>query len=543
VTYTRITWCNVKIITPDLPHLPTATYEWDSLEGVGSLGILTNVSVQHGMQGVNSFTLSFAPEGIDNNLWTDRIPQYSLVFIDMGSDAADGDDPTVMVGLTGPPSVSEDFGSVSRQVSIPGRGVECVMADAGVWLAPWLDIHDAGGSLLERVAGDFQVEAGINGRPMWIRNIFNKFLVDNPGALGDAATNDPVTEVNPLEALVVLVRYYLDNEPTSVVNLVLPPPYIIRRLLTFGELGEEAFEPGNLLVPDTWSLVHPKLRMPQTAITPREGPVMGMIEQVIDRMFHDFFIRYEDGKARMQHRVKPFNRPIPKAQQALEAKGVLGAADKILARAWDETVSRTGAKTPTKKNPAIGRTRFAGDQATVKTLEVTKADLLGTQLRKGMTPIYNAFYVLAGQIATVSKDKDSFLANIPPVFSGQPSDFSYVGRFGIRGMKHESPYMMFERGSETDIAFYQDLVTELAQTLQAWFDPHPEMLAGTIQVVGRAEYRCGHRLLLVDDDGERPTYEYHVTSVSHSYSFADGSFVTSLGVERGWRVDGAPAAG
>lgn len=525
---TRITWCNVKIVTPDLPHLPTATYEWDSLEGVGDLAALTTVSVQHGMQGPNSFTLSFAPEGIDYSLWSDRIPQYSLVFIDMGSDADDGDDPTVMVGLTGPPSVSEDFGSVTRQVTIQGRGIECVMADAGVWLAPWLDIHDAGGNLLERVGGNFSVEA-FNGRAMWTRNIFNKFLRQAPGTEEDAGTNDPITEVNPLEALVVLIRYYLDNEPTSVVNLILPPPHIIRRLLTFGELGEEAFEPGTLLVPDSWSLVHPKLRMPQTAITPREGPVMGMVEQLIDRMFHDFFIRYEDGKARMQHRVKPFFRPTPGSQ----ITNAISAADEILAR--------TGVRLPANK--ALGRTQFASDQATVQTLEVTKADLLGVQVRKGMAPVYNAFYVLAGAVATVSKDKDEFLANIPPVFSGKASDFSYVGRFGIRGMKHESPYMMFERGSETDIAFYQELVTELAQTLQAWFDPHPEMLAGTIQVVGRAEYRCGHRLLLVDEDGQRPTYEYHVTSVSHAYSFADGSFTTSLGVERGWRLDGAPAAG
>lgn len=535
MTHTRITWCNVKIITPDLPHLPTTTYEWDSLEGVGSLASLINVSVQHGMQGPNGFTLAFAPEQIDDHPWSDRIPQYSLVFIEMGSDANDGDDPTVMVGLTGPAAVSEDFASVSRQVTIQGRGIECVMADAGVWLAPWLDVHDAGGNLLERVAGNFQIEAGITGRPMWIRNIYNKFLVDNPGVLGDAGTNDPITEVNPLEALVVLIRYYLDNEPTSVVNLVLPPPYIIRRLLTFGDLGEEAFEPGKLLVPDSWSLVHPKLRMPQTAITPREGPVMGMVEQLIDRMFHDFFVRYERNKARMQHRVKPFQRPLPNADRTARFQDAVRAADEILAR--------VGVKSPTGKSKSVGRTQFASDQATVKTLEVTKADLLGVQTRKGMTPIYNAFYVLAGALATVSKDKDEFLANIPPVFSGEPSDLSYVGRFGIRGMKHESPYMMFERGSNTDIAFYQGLVTELAQTLQAWFDPHPEMLAGTVQVVGRAEYRCGHRLLLVDEDGQRPTYEYHITSVSHAYSFADGGFVTSLGVERGWRLDGAPAAG
>lgn len=524
---TRITWCNVKIITPDLPHLPSAVYEWDSLEGVGDLAALTNVAVQHGMQGPNSFTLSFAPEGIDYSQWSDRIPQYSLVFIYMGSDANDGDDPAVMVGLTGTPAISEDFNSVSRQVTIQGRGIECVMADAGVWLAPWLDIHDAGGNLLERVGGDFSVEA-FNGRPMWIRNIFNKFLRQDPGA--DEGTNDPITEVDPLEALIVLIRYYLDNEPTSVVNLVLPQPYIIRRLLTFGELGEEAFEPGKLLVPDSWSLVHPKLRMPQTAITPREGPVMGMVEQVIDRMFHDFFVRYEDGKARMYHRVKPFFRPVPNSIR--DAKTIVAA---------DEAWARGGIRPPANK--ALGRTQFASDQATVQTLEVTKADLLGLQVRKGMTPIYNAFYVLAGAIATVSKDKDSFLANIPPVFSGKPSDFSYVGRFGIRGMKHESPYLMFERGTETNISFYQELVNELAQTLQAWFDPHPEMLAGTIQVVGRAEYRCGHRLLLVDEDGQRGTHEYHITSVSHAYSFADGSFVTSLGVERGWRLDGAPAAG
>lgn len=548
MNHTRITFCNVKIVTPDLPYLPTETYEWDSLSNVGSLGSLVAVNVSTSLNSlVNSFSLTFAPEDIDSGSWVERIPQYSLVFIEMGSDGNDGDDPTVMVGLTGPPAVSEDFGAMQRQVTIPGRGIEAVLADAGIWLNPYLDTTALeAGSLLDRIAGSFQIEM-LTGRLMYARNIFAGSFPGDPNA-----TADPVDDIDPMKALIAILAYYLDNADTSIVNLVLPSSYLLRRLLVPGEMGEESYLLRPPIVPASWSLVHPQLRMAQTSIQPRQGPILGIIEQVIDKTFHDFFIRYERKAARMYHRVKPFVRPLSKAEAAAPTRnenslaGLRAALDEaqiILDRASQQASSKVtvGVPTPDGLPAGLGKSQFAPNQATVRTITVLKRDLMGSQVRKGMQPIANAFTVFPGPLASLSNE--AVKAYLPPVFSGRTSDFSYAGRYGIRPLEVQSPYMMFEKGTETDLDFFRNLSLDLARTLQSWIDPHPEMRQGTIRALGRSEYRTGDRLLLVDEDGERPTFEYHITGVSHSYSFADGAFVSSIDVERGWAISGGPAAG
>lgn len=505
----RSTFCHVRIVTPDLPRSPSRVYEWSGTGG--ELGGLLSMQVQTSVQSfVNRFSMSFAPDGIGTPAsWARRIPSYSLVFVEMGSSDRDGDDPTVMVGLTEPGVETEAWhgGRPQRSVTIPGRGIETVLEDARIYYSPFLEVHRARLSETLNRETNARLWEMLTGQLVWARQIWAK-------------------NIDPREALLRILIYWLANHENAVVNLRLPAPHIIRDLLLPGEWtaermtravanvkidrgdgssGGEKWDfarfPGLARPPSWWSLVDETLRLPTAAMSPTGGSVLDLMRQVVDEQFHELFVRYDRGRARIIHRTRPFGQDVEQAKP--------------------------------------GQTLFASDVPTLSTIQITSADVLASKGQWGMGPIHNLFHVTPGQGSVL--DHEVYKAFSEPVFSGDEQDHAYIGRFGLRPLEHASPYFVIGQGEVLDNEVLGRMSTKLANVLRAWYDPHPAMWQGSLSVLGRAEHRAGQRLVWrgVDAQGQpdgRLLRETYVDEAVQHYDFRSGAFVSHLQVSRGWEV-------
>lgn len=499
----RVTFCRVRITTPDTPFGPSQTFEWTP-DNHGALDGLMGVSVQQGVDALrNSFVLRFAPVVQGGLTWAERIPRFSLVQIEMGSSEHPGDDPLVMIGLTKMGAHQAAFAErIQRQVVVQGEGIEAVLWDANIWFAPYLDIDTAARSEALRRAVDAPTRNAIGGNAQlqWVQEILG-------AGTGQAAVYDP------REMLAGVLRYFIGNGATSVFSLAVPGQPL-HQLLVPGEFNawfeRETGRGARVLVPPSWSVIDDRIRMAFAQYRPEPGPIGAHCEKLVDRMFHDFFVRYEDGRARLAHRVKPFKATTPRSRVI---DGLAG-----------------------------GPSLF--DLEAVRTVEVTGDDVRQAGLQQSM-PIANFFWVLPGFHSATGQQH--FKAAFAPSFSTS-EDFSNVGRFGLRAVEHVSPYMILDRQTEGDATTPEEskrigtaiaLAMKLSETLKVWMDPHPEMWAGTLVIRGRAGVRPGDRVVWTGPDAGPYPLEFHVKAVSHSYSFEDGAFVTQLQVERGWRVKDA----
>ena len=486
-TRTSSTFCHVTIVTPDLNRQTSQRFEWRS--GSGELGTLIDVQVSLSVEQMPStFNLTFAPHGIDGSeSLADLIPEYSVAIIEMGRRGGrDGHDPTVMVGLTGRPQTSESYagGAPQRQIKIPGRGIEAVLADARVWFAPYLEANPAASAELDRVAGAPFLES-LTGRVMWANKIYG-------------------ANIDPRRAALAILLYYLGSHESGVVNLLLPSPYRIRDLLLPGNFETRdlaaaiaAYTPGETppgRLPSDWTLADSRMRLATASLKPYPGSVLDICRSVIDLEFHEFFARYTEGQARLVFRSNPFQ-------------------------------SRDAATS--------GRTLFEA-QPTLETIEIAMSDVLQRNLTHGVTPVYNAFFVVPGQSSIVQGQ--AFKAYVAPQFCGSKDDPAYIGRYGIRPLEHTTPYIVVSRDGSDDQKDLAGLTKQLSSKLKAWYSPHPRMLTGTLSVLGRAEFRPGHRLL-EHASGDR-TREFYLRGVSHRYDFRTGAFVSTLDVTRGWSLEG-----
>lgn len=518
----RTTFCRVKIITPELPWQPSETFEWSGPAGSQTLSDLMRVETASTVDGpVNGFTLHLSPHHFGQvESLAQRIPAYSLVFIDMGV-AGEDEDPTVMIGLTEPAVESERWTpqGPQRSMAIRGRGIEAVLVDANVWWAPYLETHALAASDLDRTISDSFLEQ-LTGQLVWAKQIIGE-------------------DIDPRQAVLSILFYYLLNHGSSFMNLLLPGDNKIRDLLLPAEytpadltaaLAKFPPKPGTKYkVPRSWtyigdSLGLTKLLLQTGSIHPQPGPILNMLYQVMDRAFHELFVTYErDGgngkgqpRARIVHRIKPFALP-----------GFSEALDVI-----DWTVL---GRRPTAS-------RFALND--VETVEMTADDLMGSTLAHGMRDVKNVFFVSPGQGAFF--DEGGFKALLAPEFCGRRSQPGYIGRYGIRPFEHTSPHMVIGVPGGDQQAAVIKAAEEMSRTLRVWYEPQPIMLEGTIQVRGRARYRAGRRLVWHGrtEDGQqdgRPTREFYIRGVQHSYDFASGAFLSTLQVNRGWQIGPAPA--
>lgn len=495
----RQTWVRVRIVTPQLVDQPSEVFEFTpERPRASALRGLQNVSVEQRMGGLNAFTLTFAPDGIDEGTsWARRIPQYSLVEVQMGSSEAPDDDPLIMIGLTSPGTETENFVTWTRQVVITGLGIERVLHEATVWRAPWLALHNIEAELDRVTRGPFNQR--MTGQPVWTLQIFKGVR-------------------DPREALLRILFFFLVDHANSIVNLLLPPPFRIFDLLVPGDFTDEdvdatsfAYHPENdgtlaAEMPRTWRVVDPRLKITSAAITRQAGSVLNFLNACVDPVFQEFFVRYQGGKARILFRPKPF--------------ATRERADEALKR---------------------GATLFADGVADLETVTITREDVLQASLRYGSEPVFNVFYARPASTA-ILQDKQWY-ANVPPMFSGRQTDEAYLGRFGLRVLDHVSPYLLVDQGVQ-DMATATAIARDLNATLKSWFDPQPVVQQGSIVLKGRAAYRCGQRLVWnpkLDRRGQgdgRPPREFYIEGVRQSYDVETGTWHSHLTVSRGWQLGG-----
>lgn len=496
----RQTWCKVKIVTPQLVDQDSRTYELDPKSPrTSALHGLTSVSVEQTMTGANTFQLTFAPERIEEGeSWAALIPQYSLVFIEMGSSDEDGADPLVMIGLTSPGVESEHWqGSApQRQVVIPGLGIERVLDEAGIYRAPWLELHSIEPEL-DRKVEDANNEL-LTHQPMWALQLWQ-------GA------------IDPREALLRILFYFLVDHKHAFVNLLLPFPYRVRDLLVPGDYSDADVEAVRLLVdlplvgqmvariPSNWRMVDRRLKL-FTHGMPPQSTVAGYLHACLDLVFHEWFVRYQNGKARIHHRPKPF-------------------------------ASRADADAAVR----MGETLFADGVPDLATVTINSGDVMQSQIVVGSQPIYNLFMAMPADGSTLEGGR-TWREAVRPEFCGRRSDHAYHGRYGLRPLEHTSPYINYDHGMQ-DVAVATEISRELNQVLKSWYDPQPLLRQGSLICLGRAAFRVGSRLVWdgADINGRsdgRWMREFYVEAVKHTYDFATGAFVSALTVTRGWQLGG-----
>lgn len=496
----RSTWCRVRIVTPQIRGQASEVFEWDAARPrTSALRDLQTVVVEQDMSGSpNRFHLIFAPDHIEHGTsWARRIPPYSLVQIEMGSSEAPDDDPLLMVGLTSPGIESEDWTETApnRRVVVPGLGIERVLAEANVWRAPWLVTHNIDPELDRVTRGPFNQT--MTGQPTWRLEIF-KGVVD------------------PREALLRVLFFFLVDHKNAVVNLLLPPPFRIFDLLVPGDFTDADVEATRLaydpdvdfgtpgVSPSTWTLVDDRLKLTAAGLPP-QGPVAGFLHACLDPVFQEWFVRYQAGKARLLFRRRPFFR-----------------------------------RAPGEEAPPRGRTMFEDGVTDLETFEITSGDVMKAQLRMGSDPVFNTFYAQPGQ--TTVLQAHAWRANVPPTFCGRETDEAYVGRWGLRPLDHVSPYLLIDSRVQ-DMATATQAAADLNRTLKSWYDPHPIMQQGSLLVRGRSAYRCGQRLVWRGEDGHgrkdgRATREFYIEGGRHTYDCHTGAFVSELTVTRGWPIGG-----
>lgn len=500
-TISRTTFCNVTVVTPTVGGGLGAVYDLTNsalAEGLTQVDVSTSVE----MGAPNTFTLHFVQgDGHEVDSWARRIPQYSLVFIEMGSGGhKDGDDPTVMVGLTGRPQESETWsgGPPQRSVVISGRGLESLLWDAKVWFAPFLEDHpDNDARALRYVSGPFREQ--LTGRMIWAQKIWGK-------------------NIDPRAAIIQILLYYLGSQETGFVNLLLPQNFLIRELLVPGDYSPSDIDDQPISanyvprIPGDWTFIGDQLDLPApmllptASLHPQPGPIINLIHRVMDRALHEFYALYEEGRVRLVHRTKPFARGTGER----DAPGLYQ-----------------------------GESAFAGDAPHLKTVHVDSVDVISRSGHVGVEPIHNIFFVTPGQGAILANA--SFKAHVAPTMAVREGDRSFIGRFGVRPLEYVSPYLVVSRDGDVDNKFLQRNSEALNRLLFHWHDPHPEMWEGRLSLIGRAEFRPGRRLVWHgrDEHGTpdgRPTMEYYVKGVQHRYDFRNGAFRSELMVTRGWPI-------
>lgn len=527
----RQTYCRVEIVTPAFSGRDSETLVFDGAQG--PLSGLMSVSVQTGMKfAANSFSLVFSPSNFEREPMSDRIPQNSLCTIRMGSSADRGSDDTVIIGLTSGPIETEVFTAAGpqRMVTIPGRGLESILAEVGIYYSKYLGnrspaeieaidpelapltvpANAASRSSTMLSWSPHSYPAGIDPREALTR-IWARYVVDVAGSVVNLRLGPDTKKLG-----MMLVAGNLTGSDPSIVEWAKNFATKIREAQASGTNVAEASDKAlkdKCPIPSKWKTILPGIHIPTKTANPSSGSVLDIMECVTDPVFHEFFVRYTGKTAEIVFRPRPFRLP----EQS--TVGTQFNVDAILDGDLDD-------------------------------VNITTGDMRGqNQLRTGL-PIHNLWQVVpaAGQI----QGSDNIKAMASPRWSGglYYSDFM---RFGLRPFETTWPYdpadMYLTHSGATVAAAAEDQKKGLVATserlshiLQAWEDPHPVMESGTLTVAGRAEFRPGTRLIWRGEDVNgrpdgRPLREFYLEGVSHSYEFASGGYNCQLRVTRGWAME------
>ena len=378
------TRARVQVIAPS-----GAKMAFDSREADSAL-LAIDVSKDLGTP-CGSFTLHLAPgRDQDGRRWDQIIPRRSLVFIDLErpgpSDLPEGS-ATVMVGLTDDHGMQEQYSEAKpqRRVQIHGRDLTAIIVDAMLWFNMALARHPAFGTLtLHSLEGETQVAVSYNpnlARAMEDPRVILSRVLDYYLYVGGQA-------VAPAET---------PNLQRPVIGLDLPD-VTLADLLDKNASAWRLFEPGV-----TVQIVqHPQA----------DGSVWNYLHNFIDRAFQEFFTRIEDGVCRIHFRGKPFRHTRVTSGTRFKSSAVAGA--------------------PAPDDPTV--------EPTLQTLTLDPDDLLAIQVQMQTSNVLNVFLAGPKGLSDLYEIPALRYRLLPQIVTDHRHP-SFVGRYGLRVLEVESPYL------------------------------------------------------------------------------------------------------
>lgn len=374
---TQSTRCTVDIVTPASTHVTFTTDEPQR--------DLLHVETQKDInQACGSFTLTFAPTVDERGrTWDERIPMRSLVTIQMERP----DEPdmpqvesTVMLGITDTHAHTEDWRQAQpqRRSTISGREIACIMLDAELWF------HQA----LEGQPGVIGAQVAAAG----LERIRLQWQPDLAGS-GD----------DPRDTLAAILQYFLLGGFTpSATRKVSPAPKTEgkgQEAVINLQFPERALDTLLVLNKSAWSLFEDGVTVAIANNSAFVGSVWNYLHIFIDESFQEFFSRVEKGASYLYFRGKPF-----------------------------------------KKTPVTQGTRFVENDPTLQTLFLEPRWVLAASLAYQSSSTYNVFWCQPMGMQRYL-DKTGFKYLIPPEILTDARHPSFVGRYGLRVMNVDSPYL------------------------------------------------------------------------------------------------------
>jgi hypothetical protein len=381
------TECRVAIVAPDgtkfgfIAEAEAQTPDADPL----SRSLLAVDTHKDLSQACGSYTLTLdARPHQDGRRWAERIPMRSLVFIALlRSGVEPSASSTVMIGMTDSHAVQEHYGEARprRGVTITGREIAAVMLDATLVYHPGLSANAQAGTLT--------VENG------------------TLGALQTALSANPllVSRGDPRTVLQVLLDTYLFRGGTASSTTPTEPGSatpVVQHPLIHLDLPNYGLE--QLLVPQyaQWRTFD-DIRVDIGQFPAMVGSLWNYLHLYIDRNFQEFFTRMEGGQCQIHFRGKPFLHQLITTGTRFKPQG---------------------------EEP--------GEEPTLETLTLDPADIVSHRRERDASHIYNYFTVMPRGIWD---EAELFQYGVLPQVITDAGHPSFVGRYGIRPLRVQSPYL------------------------------------------------------------------------------------------------------
>lgn len=356
---------------------------------------LLSVETQKDMgQAVGSFTLTFdGRRDSEGRRWDERLPRRSLVFITMRRNMqGEGPerDPTVMIGLTDLHAVQESYSEATprRRVVIRGREIACVIVDVMLWFHAQLAANPRYGTLTMQSQDKGELQMSIIANPALVQ-----------GGLDPKA----------ILRLVLDTYLFVGGESPAPDSGVAPKdmPLPQAPLISIDLPGLPL---SKLLVPqyDAWTTFD-DVTVPVAHFPARVGSLWNYLHLFIDRYFQEFFTRIEGGECRLYFRGKPFLHDIVTTGTRFKSSG--GPADR-------------------KHEP------------TLDTLALDPADIVSQSFARDTSQVYNVFSVIPRGFTDYFHSAN-LRHKIMVQVVDEPQHPSFVGRYGVRLLEDQSPYLSF----------------------------------------------------------------------------------------------------
>jgi soluble lytic murein transglycosylase-like protein len=333
-------------------------------------------------EAVGSFSLHFvATTAKDGRRWHERIPKRTLVRIEMrrrGHPTLPDVTPTVMLGFTDDHAAEDSWGEAAPRRLVHVHGRELSALLLDATL--WYHPGLAGNPAIGTLTTDSQGQG-----------LQQMALFHHP----DLARGGE----DPKATLSRILDYFLyvggSTLPTAsleggqklpVIQPELPEGLTLSQVLQKNEATWNTFEP---------------VTVPMAQFPIEVSSVWNYLHLYIDRNFQEFFSRVEDGVCKLFFRGKPF-----------------------------------------LHTPVTQGTRFKaiGEEPTLRTLTLEDGDLIAQSTQAQTHNVYNVFMVNPLNLSHLFKSPN-LRYNILPSIITDPQHPSFVGRYGLRVMDVESPYL------------------------------------------------------------------------------------------------------